>query len=67
MKISFNSAIYTKKSILETIEAYKHLADFKIEYNDDIFVLNIDNPDDEIKDIIADEFANYALGLLKRN
>jgi hypothetical protein len=43
------------------------LADFKIEYNDDIFVLNIDNIDDEIKDIIADEFANYALGLLKRN
>jgi hypothetical protein len=67
MKISFNSAIYTKKSILETIEAYKDLADFKIEYNDDTFVLNIDNPDDEIKDIIADEFANYALGLLKRN
>jgi hypothetical protein len=67
MKISFNSAIYTKKSILETIEAYKNLADFNIEYNDDIFVLNIDNPDDEIKDIIADEFANYALGLLKRN
>jgi hypothetical protein len=67
MKISFNSAIYTKKSILETIEAYKNLADFEIEYNDDIFVLNIDNPDDEIKDIIADEFANYALGLLKRN
>jgi protein-tyrosine phosphatase len=67
MKISFNSAIYTKKVILEAIEAYKNLADFKIEYNDDIFVLNIDNPDDEIKDIIADEFANYALGLLKRN
>jgi hypothetical protein len=67
MKISFNSAIYTKKSILETIEAYKNLADFKIEYDDDIFVLNIDNIDDEIKDIIADEFANYALGLLKRN
>jgi hypothetical protein len=67
MKISFNSAIYTKKVILEAIEAYKNLADFKIEYNDDIFVLNIDNIDDEIKDIIADEFANYALGLLKRN
>jgi hypothetical protein len=67
MKISFNSAIYTKKSILETIEAYKNLADFEIEYNDDIFVLNIENAKDDVKDIIGDEFSNYALGLLKRN
>lgn len=64
MTITFNSSIYIKSSILESIEAFKHLADFNIEFKKDIFKVFIENIDEDIKGIIEGEFSNYVLSLM---
>lgn len=64
MKIFFNSNIYKKSIILLSIDEFNHLAEFKLKYKKDIFELNIDNIDDDYRDVIEGEFCNYVLFLM---
>lgn len=65
-QIRFNTKIYKKKTIQEAISAYSHLAKFKVEDNKDYIRVKIEKIDPEFKDILADEFSNYVLGMTKK-
>jgi len=62
--IKFNKKIYTLKAVKKAVEEFKNLANFTIKELDGYFEVKIDKIDQEVKDVIKDEFANYALGLM---
>lgn len=65
-EIRFNTKIYKKQAIQEAIFAYSNLAKFKVKENKDYIKVKIENIDPDAKDIIVDEFANYALAIAKK-
>lgn len=66
MDLKFNTKIYKKKAIQEAISAYSSLAKFKVEDVKDYINIHMKDIDSSVKDVIADEFANYALGMTKK-
>jgi len=68
-EIKFNTKIYKKKAIQEAVSAYSHLANFTLKETAGFIkvkIEKIDRVNSGIKNIIADEFANYVLGWNKR-
>jgi len=61
MEIKFDKNIYKKEGILNTVEAYKNLADIDFYENEDFFIIIMKNIDEGVKDVIRDEFCNYSL------
>ncbi|MDD3084977.1 MAG: HxsD-like protein [Candidatus ainarchaeum sp.] len=61
MEIKFDKNIYTKNGILNTVEVYKNLADIDFSESDDFFIIVLKNIDEDVRDIIKDEFCNYSL------
>lgn len=61
--LKFNTRIYKKKAIQKAISAYSHFAGFKCVYGKNHIRVKIDCRDPDIKNVIADEFANYVLGV----
>lgn len=64
INLKFNTKIYKKKAIEKTISAYSHLAKFKSENNKSYVKVKIDCIESTVKDVLADEFSNYALGMM---
>ncbi|MEK6727156.1 MAG: HxsD-like protein [Candidatus Omnitrophota bacterium] len=64
--IRFNTKIYKKEAIQETILAYAHLAKFRVKDSKDYIEVKIKNIDTGVKDIFVNEFNNYALGAAKK-
>ena len=61
MKIDFSKKIYKIEPIQSAIDAYSSVADFSISNKKNKIEVTLDNIDEEVKDIILDEFKNYAL------
>lgn len=61
MEIKFDKNIYNKKGLENTIQAYKELAEIEFSETDNVFIVKINNIDEEVKDVIVDEFCNYLL------
>ena len=62
--IKFNKKIYTLETVEQAIAEFKKLANFSLKDNGNYFEVKIDKIDNEVKDVLKDEFANYVLGLL---
>ncbi len=61
MKTKLNRKIYTKVGITEACEAFEHLCSVKVQLVGEYYQLLFENVDDTVKDVLPDEFANYAL------
>jgi hypothetical protein len=66
LKLRFNAKIYKEKAIQEAISVYSHLARFKVKNNKGYINIGIDKIVAEFKDVLADEFSNYVLGITKK-
>jgi hypothetical protein len=67
MTINFNSKLYNLKAIKNSVDAYKELAVFTVEKNKNNISVKITDIDNEVKDILKDEFCNYVLSEHKKN
>lgn len=65
-ELRFNTKIYKKKAIEEAISTYSHLARFKVRSNRSYINVRMDKVAPEFKNILADEFGNYVLGMTKK-
>lgn len=65
-KINFNKKIYTKKAIEKSIEAFSHLARFRVSPSAGHFVVSADAVDEDVKDVFKDEFCDFVLAELKK-
>lgn len=61
MEIKINKNIYNKESVKKTIQAYTSLAKIDFSEEANFFIIKMDNVNEEVKDIIQDEFCNYLL------
>jgi len=64
--LKFNNKIYGKKAIQKAVSAYTHLAKFKVKNEKDYIKVTIEEIAPEVKEVFADEFANYVLGMAKK-
>ena len=62
--VKFNKKIYTNEAVNQAIEEFKNLADFDIKNTNNYFEIKIDKIDNDVKNVLPDEFANYVLALL---
>ncbi len=67
MTINFNNKFYSLKAIKNSVDAYKELAVFTVEKNKNNISVKITDIDNEVKDILKDEFCNYVLNEHKKN
>ena len=51
----------TWKRLQASADAYKELARLEVEVTDNEIVVTLHDPDPDLEDILADEFANHAL------
>ncbi len=65
MIIKFNKKIYKLKAIKSAIKKYQNLANFCLEEKEGYIWVRLTKIDQEVKDIIKDEFCNFALYLTK--
>jgi len=63
MIINFNKKFYNLRAIKRTVKAYQNLAEFDIKEKKEYIKVKINKIDKEVKDIIKDEFCNYALAI----
>jgi len=63
--LKFHKKLYKEAAIKQAVKAFSHLADFKVVDRGHYTMVNLDNIKREVTDIIADEFGNYVLALLK--
>lgn len=65
-KIRFSKKIYTKKAIENSIEAFCHLARFRVSMDTKHFIVSVDAIDSDVKDVFKDEFCDFVLAELKK-
>ena len=65
-KIHFNRKIYTKKAIENSIEAFCHLARFRVATSAKYFTVSADTIDKDVEDVLKDEFCDFVLAELKK-
>ena len=59
--LQFHRRLYTATAVHAAIEAYAELARIRLERADAYFVVSFDAIEDEVRDVLLGEFANYAL------
>lgn len=64
--LKFNTAIYKRKAIEVSMSAFKEVADFLLVNNKRYVNVRLQVKEDYDIDVVADEFANYALGETKK-
>jgi pimeloyl-CoA synthetase len=64
--IRFNTRFYKERAIRKAILAYTHLAKFRVKGYKDYIEVKVENIDKEIKNIFANEFNNYVLGVTQK-
>ncbi|HOU53237.1 MAG TPA: HxsD-like protein [Myxococcota bacterium] len=62
MTLRFHKRIYSRKALLETIEAFRGVADATLSTDGDHYVLEVPVPDPAEADEIGGEMMNWALG-----
>lgn len=65
MIINLNKNIYPLSAIKSSIQAYKKLAKFYLLEKDNYYVLTLSDIDEQVKQVIKDEFCNYILSQVK--
>lgn len=65
-KICFNKKIYTQKAIKNTIDAFHHAAHFRVSSDKKYHIVSVDKIDADIKDVLTDEFCDFAMVELKK-
>lgn len=63
--INFSKKIYPKKAIQSGIEAFKHLAEFKLTNKRNYFNIRIVRLGNEENTTLKDEFSNFILAMIK--
>jgi hypothetical protein len=66
MQINFNKKIYSQQAIKKAMKDYSNLADFKLNQNENYFLVKIENIQPEIKKNFQDEFSTYVLSLINK-
>ena len=61
MELKYHKKIYTKKGIKNAIEAFAGLAEWKLDSDDEYYIVSCDNMDESLRDSLTDEFGNFAL------
>lgn len=62
--IKFNKDLYSLPVLKSTAKLYKDLADFKFSQTGRYTQVTLKNIDDEVVDIIKDEYCNYVLSAM---
>ncbi len=65
MTLKFDKKIYKLKAIKLAIQAYQELADFNLSQEKKYIQVELKNIDQDVKDIIKDEFCNYVLSQIR--
>lgn len=65
-QINFNKQIYSRTALEVAVLAFAELAKFTLRENDKYFLVEIDDIDVEVREIIAEEFANYVLVKMRK-
>ncbi len=65
VSVKLNKQFYSSLAIKQTIEAYKHLANFCVHQTPHYYYIKLSHVADDFKSILKDEFSNYALVLSK--
>lgn len=63
--VVFNKNLYTINAIRKAIEAFRELADFRIETAKLLYKVTIKSLDREGDEVLEDEFSNYILAEMK--
>lgn len=63
--LKFNTRIYKEEAIKKAITVYSHLAKFTVRNDKDYIRVKLDHLETGLKDVLADEFSNYVLGVNK--
>ncbi len=63
--VRLNKHFYCLEAIKQAIEAHKHLANFSIRQTPRYYSIGLSSVVGDFKDILKDEFSNYALVLSK--
>ena len=66
IELKFNTSIYKKRAIQEAISVYSALAEFSTSRAKRYIRVKISKVSFSVKEVIADEFANYVLGVTKK-
>ena len=61
MELRFDRRLYTKTALKEASASFSHLATFSLTEEDSQYVLMLSDIDEDVVDVIKDEFANHAL------
>lgn len=64
-KIKFNKKFYTLRAIKKAVRAYQKLADFDFKEDKKSIKVTMKNIDQDVENIIEDEFSNYVLATMK--
>ncbi|MBP7125553.1 HxsD-like protein [Myxococcota bacterium] len=62
MTLRFHKRIYSRKALLETVEAFRGVVEARLSSDKDHFVLEVQVPDPADADEIGGEMMNWALG-----
>ena len=65
-ELKFNAKIYKKEAIKKAISVYSSWAKFHCANSKEYIKVRIDSMDPSVKNILADEFSNYVLGVTKK-
>lgn len=65
--IKFNKDLYDQSVLKKTAKLYKDLANFEFGKVGCYITVTLKNIDDEVVDIIKDEYCNYVLSFMGKN
>jgi len=63
--IELNKSFYNLEAVKRAVKAYKELAGFSVKDVGSKIKITIKNIDEDIEDVIEDEFCNYVLSEVK--
>ena len=64
-KVKLNKHFYPKQAVKQAIKAYSQFASMKLEEQGEYYCVDIHETNVKHKNLIKEEFANYALALSK--
>ncbi len=59
--LTFSTSLYTRDAVEAAVAAFAELASFEVSANADDVVVAVSEIDADLKDVLVDEFCNYAL------
>jgi hypothetical protein len=66
MLVKFDKKLYSLKAVKSAAKKYRHLADFGLKQRKNRLEVSLKNIDQDVAEVIKDEFCNYVLYSMKR-